>query len=93
MTNKICEGKAKEIWKMKTGSVVWSISNINTPERKGIKRIRIKCELCGRRILSSIKINHDGDYIIHYLPPHKTKGWWKKKKILKEKKCFIKRII
>lgn len=47
---------------------------------EGIKRIRIKCPDCGRRVMSSISTCHDGCCIYHNLPPHKPKGWWKKEK-------------
>ena len=42
-----------------------------------IKRKRLKCPKCGRRLMSSVWI-HDND-IIHQIPPHKIKGWWKRK--------------
>lgn len=44
-----------------------------------VTRIRMKCPVCGRRMLSSVRTCHDGCCIIHVLPPHKPKGWWKKK--------------
>ena len=44
---------------------------------KGIKRIRATCPECKRRIVTSINICHDGCCIIHSIPKHKRKGWWK----------------
>lgn len=46
---------------------------------RGVKRIKMKCELCGRRVASSVSVDHDGDYIWHSIPPHKERYWWKKK--------------
>ncbi|MHB8089510.1 MAG: hypothetical protein ACYDH2_14815 [Anaerolineaceae bacterium] len=46
-------------------------------DRRKLKRIRIACPKCGRRVMSSISLGHDEDYILHELPPHKTKHWWK----------------
>jgi len=43
----------------------------------GVKRVRIKCPLCGRRIMSSVMLTHDADDVMHTLPPHKPKAWWK----------------
>lgn len=48
------------------------------PER--IKRKRLKCPRCGRRVWSSISTCHDGCCVLHFLPPHKSKGWWKRRK-------------
>ena len=45
----------------------------------GIKRKRLKCPKCGRRVLSSVRTDHDGYDVFHDLPPHKPKCWWKKK--------------
>jgi hypothetical protein len=46
----------------------------------GVKRIRIKCSKCGRRIMSSVDLGIDADNVKHILPPHKPKMWWKKGK-------------
>jgi hypothetical protein len=43
-----------------------------------VKRIRLQCPKCGRRVWSSV-MQDDGE-IYHSLPPHKPKGWWKKHK-------------
>lgn len=39
----------------------------------GVKRIRLTCPECGRRLLSSVGTCEDGCCIIHELPPHKSK--------------------
>ena len=49
-----------------------------------VKRIRLQCPVCGRRVWSSVDQN-DGE-IYHSLPPHKPKGWWKKKKDRRKEK-------
>ncbi len=79
MTNKyrgeLCSGKAKTIiTETNEGFTFW-----NTRPSKPTKRIRMKCELCGRRVWSSVMIDHDGHEIFHTIPPHKPKGWWKKR--------------
>jgi len=48
-------------------------------DRRKIKRIRMTCPVCKRRVLSSISLGHDEDYIRHELPPHKPKHWLKRK--------------
>jgi hypothetical protein len=49
-----------------------------------IKRIKMLCELCKRKVLSSVEVSHDG-LIFHSIPPHKPKGWWKKKSLRRTK--------
>ncbi len=44
-----------------------------------VKRKRLVCSECKRRIISSIRVCNDGCCIIHELPIHKPKGWMKKK--------------
>jgi hypothetical protein len=44
---------------------------------KGVKRKRLKCSVCKRRLMSSVRYCDDGCHILHILPPHKPKGWWK----------------
>jgi len=43
-----------------------------------VKRLRLKCPKCKRRVMSSVRVCHDGCCVIHDLPAHKPKGWWKK---------------
>lgn len=52
----------------------------------GVRRKRLTCPKCKRRIMSSVRLCHDGCHIIHELVPHKPKGWWKKKKKKRSKK-------
>lgn len=51
---------------------------------KRIKRKRLKCPSCGRRLLSSVSTCHDGCCVLHFLPAHKSKGWWKRRKKFEE---------
>ena len=44
------------------------------------KRFRVKCELCGRRMIAAVKFGQDADVIVYYVPPHKIRKWWKKGK-------------
>jgi len=44
-----------------------------------VKRKRIRCPKCGRKLWSSVKLCHDNCCLLHTLPPHKPKGWWKRK--------------
>ena len=38
----------------------------------------IRCGTCGRRLQAKRELSHDGD-MVFVVPPHKIKGWWKKK--------------
>jgi hypothetical protein len=53
---------------------------------EGIKRIRIKCTKCKRRVMSSVSACHDGCCVRHKLPPHKPKGWWRHRNKKKRKR-------
>lgn len=44
---------------------------------RGIKRPKVKCPTCGRKITPSLAATHDGDPYFR-IPPHKIKSWWKK---------------
>jgi hypothetical protein len=55
------------------------------------KRIRMTCPRCKRRLWSSVMSCHDGCCIIHTIPPHKVKAWWKKGNRKKGKKVSHKR--
>lgn len=48
--------------------------------RPEVKRIRMQCPVCERRVWSSVSVCHDGCCVLHTLPTHKIKGWWKKAK-------------
>lgn len=39
----------------------------------GIKRIKIECKMCGRRVKSSIECCMDGCCVRHVIPPHRPK--------------------
>lgn len=48
---------------------------------KGIKRIRLICPECKRRLLASVSTCEDGCCLYFSIPtPHKPKMWWKRKK-------------
>lgn len=78
---KLCTGKLDnfKIEKPKRGvenMVWWGFFTGVRPAN--VKRIRVKCPACGRKLMSSITQN-DRE-IFHSLPPHKPKKWWKKPK-------------
>jgi|WetSurSiteA1Bulk_404760.scaffolds.fasta_scaffold01794_7 hypothetical protein len=86
MAKKLCEGKIVPVWEYagkhkEYFMVTWS----GTYRPKNVRRLRLTCPICGRRVMSSVILNQDGDLLIHSLPPHKPKGWWKKKKKRLEK--------
>lgn len=45
---------------------------------EGVKRMRLRCPRCGRRVWSSISTCSDGCCVYHNIPPHKPKRWWRK---------------
>ena len=44
----------------------------------GMKRRRITCRLCGRRMTAALRVCADGCCLYHVVPPHKPRGWWRK---------------
>ena len=48
--------------------------------QRGVKRIRLQCTVCKRRMWASVQTCGEGCCVIFSMPPHKPKGWWKKKK-------------
>lgn len=46
--------------------------------RKHIKRKRVRCPVCGRKMWGWAYIQDCG--VEYKIPPHKRKGWWKKRK-------------
>jgi hypothetical protein len=77
----LCPGKAKSIViRDDRFGYAGMYRMINPFPEYRIKRKRMKCELCGRKVLSSVQVYHDGHYIYHLMPPHKPKHWWKLKK-------------
>ena len=77
----LCPGKAATIWKETNHPELQGFQGFGSsrPSVK-VKRVRIKCELCGRRVWSSVQVDHDGGIVFHTIPSHKPKGWWKIKK-------------
>lgn len=75
----LCEGIQNVVWEKAPD--YWQGCYLFWPKFRpdGIKRKRLTCPKCGRRVYSSVAIDHDGDYIFHSLPPHKPKHWWKGK--------------
>ena len=54
---------------------------------KGIKRSRVTCPKCGRRMDAGIYVCHDGCCLIWVIPAgHKVKGWWKIKQKDRQRK-------
>lgn len=91
MAKELCYGKLSPIWidagRWKDLSRGWELNPRDRPT--GVKRMRLTCPECGRKILSSVELINDGDFLVHTLPPHKPKAWWKKHKKRKEKSSKI----
>jgi len=47
-----------------------------------VRSTRVKCPVCGRKLMSDAKTCDDGCCVYHNIPSHKKKEWWKKKKII-----------
>jgi hypothetical protein len=54
--------------------------NNGTERPVGIKRIRMICPVCKRRIKASVSTCEDGCCLYFTIPPHKPKKWWKQKR-------------
>jgi hypothetical protein len=81
----LCRDDKTIIWeKLQPGQDVEFTGTVFNLRPLGIKRKRMVCSKCKRRLWSSVELHHDGRDIIHTIPPHKPKKWWKKKN--KEKK-------
>ena len=82
MNPKLCLGKAKPVLIELTEKQLKALRQEDTWSNRhavrGVKRIKMKCELCGAKVTSSISSCHDGCCASHVMPPHKPKGWWKK---------------
>jgi hypothetical protein len=50
--------------------------------RKKLKKIRIRCPHCKRRLLVGPTFTNERDWITYHLPPHKINCWYKKRKKL-----------
>lgn len=46
----------------------------------GVKRMKLKCPECGRKVTASVRTCEDGCCLFQYLPSHKPKAWWKKRR-------------
>lgn len=77
MKIKICMGKASTQYHTGYRHIEQLGYYETVNNRHAFKRIRMKCELCGRKVLSSIYNDGDGE-IYHRIPPHKMKHWWKR---------------
>ena len=53
---------------------------VDSVKLEQIKRHRVKCPQCGRRMWGWKVITCDADFYYYAIPPHKVKKWWKKKK-------------
>lgn len=68
----LCLGKAPSI--VKENPRIVDVEQTHN----GIKRMKIRCDLCGRRVTASVRPSHDDVTVLVFtLPPHKPKGWWK----------------
>jgi len=79
----MCDGTAEIVVLAKVNEgFAWDFpwTNRRPEDKKNLKRIRMTCPKCKRRLLSSVKMCHDGCCIKHSIPPHKPKYWWKKRK-------------
>lgn len=45
----------------------------------GLPSRKVRCPVCKRRIKADVRAGHDGD-VIWRIPPHKKRGWWKRRK-------------
>lgn len=54
----------------------------------GVKRIRVTCPVCGRKLILSVQVAPDADGIIHSIPKHKPKGYNKQKKFPARKSSY-----
>lgn len=77
---KMCTGRLRLDWENAgEHSINWQDAQMGM-RPSGVKRKRLKCPKCKRKLMSSVKTCHDGCCVYHSLPPHKPKGWWKKRK-------------
>lgn len=76
----LCPGKARLVITATDEPMLQGFQGFETSRPSvPVKRVRLKCELCGRKVLSSVQVDHDGGEIYHAIPPHKPKMWWKKR--------------
>ena len=76
--SKLCDGgKDYRVWDPEHSENWLGDSGGERPV--GVPRKRVRCPKCGRKLLTSVEFVHDGD-VLHTIPKHKPKGWWKKNK-------------
>lgn len=73
----LCPGGPLDVWQHNPHPVHWTEAREGV-RPTGIKRLRVVCPRCGRRLLSSVAVCDDGCGVLHSIPPHKPRGWWKK---------------
>jgi hypothetical protein len=73
---------SREQVKDRTASV-WPDENLH------VRRRKLECPFCKRRVLARIGFGHDGDVLAFLMPVHKPKHWWKKKvkRPMRDKRC------
>lgn len=78
MKAQICPGARVRILdkKQESGLDHFDISDGLLPV--GVKRIKITCPKCKRRVWSSVATCDDGCCLYHVLVPHKVRYWWRK---------------
>lgn len=62
-----------------TVSPDWTFAGWQEHAHMGVKRRKVKCPLCGRRVTVSVRCS-DVNEFVEVVPAHKIKGWWKKSK-------------
>ncbi len=78
-SSKLCFGKTKTEWRS-AGDFKLNWFDAQRGERPtGVKRVRLTCPVCKRRVLASVRTCEDGCCLMFTLPPHKPRYWWKKK--------------
>ncbi len=76
----LCTDNQVVIEKLPLEKQIYVLHPWHLPRPTGVKRIRMVCSKCKRRLWSSVEYHHDGDEVVHRMPPHKPKKWWKKRK-------------
>lgn len=90
MATKMCKGTLSTGWVRNPvgGSLQVDEWSAKQGERQtGVKRIKMTCPVCKRRLWSSVSLCHDGCCVYHSLPRHKPyKDIFQKKIPLRPKK-------
>lgn len=74
----MCEGTHGVEWERLEEPL--GFTGFSTERPTNVKRKLLTCPNCKRRLHSSVELEHDGFYVIHSIPAHKPKEWWKKGK-------------